>query len=63
MFESRVLRKIFGPKSDWERGNLKRLYTIIKSFMILTVHRILFGVENKQDMGGTCDTYGEERWF
>jgi hypothetical protein len=41
------------------------LYTIIKSFMISAVHRILFGVENKQEeMGGTCGTYGgEERLF
>jgi len=42
VFESRVLRKIFEPKGDVVSGKLRRMYAIMKSFMISTVHHILF---------------------
>lgn len=42
VLEIRVLRKIFEPKGDGISGKLRRLYTIMKSFMICTVHHILF---------------------
>jgi hypothetical protein len=41
LYESRVLRKMFEPKGDGVRGKLRRLYIIMKSFMISTVHHIL----------------------
>ena len=42
VFESRVMRKIFEPKGDGVRGKWRRLYTIMKSSMISTVHHLLF---------------------
>jgi hypothetical protein len=42
VFESRVLRKIFEPKGDDVSGKLRRPYIIMKSFMIRTVHHIVF---------------------
>jgi hypothetical protein len=41
MFENRVLRGIFGPKSDEVTGEWKNL--IMRSFIICTPHPILFG--------------------
>jgi hypothetical protein len=39
LFEDRVLRRIFGPKGDKERGECENY--IIRSFMICTPHHIL----------------------
>jgi hypothetical protein len=41
VFENRVLKKKFGPKSAKVIGN--RRDCIVRSFMICTLHKILFG--------------------
>jgi len=39
--ENRVLKRIFGPKSERQQGNGENL--IIRSLMICTPHQIFFG--------------------
>jgi hypothetical protein len=41
VFESRVLKKIFGPKRGEVTGSIEDYIT--RSFMIFTPHEILFG--------------------
>jgi hypothetical protein len=41
VFENRVLRRIFGPKRDEERGECRNY--IMRSLMICTPYPILFG--------------------
>jgi hypothetical protein len=43
VFERRVLRRIFGPKSDEVTGGGDTSKYIMKSLMICTAHQILFG--------------------
>ena len=44
VFESRVLRRVFGPKRDEVTGGEKSGEScIVRSFMICTPHIILFG--------------------
>jgi hypothetical protein len=41
VFENRVLRRIFGPKRDKEKGTGENY--IMRSLIICTSHQILFG--------------------
>jgi hypothetical protein len=48
-FESRVLRKISGPKRDEVTGEWRRHIT--RNFMTCTHHQILFGWSNQESDG------------
>jgi hypothetical protein len=41
VYENRVLRKIFGPKTEEVAGEWRRY--IMRSFMVSTLHQIFFG--------------------
>jgi hypothetical protein len=41
VFENRVLRKVFGPKTDEVTGNGDNY--VMRSLMICTAHPVLFG--------------------
>jgi hypothetical protein len=56
VFENRVLRETFGPKSDEVTGGGEK-YTM-RSLMICTPHKIQFGCSN--EMGGSRDIYGRQ---
>jgi hypothetical protein len=58
MFESRVLRGIFGPKREEETGGWGKLQT--ESFLNL----LLSGDQVKEcDMGGACNKYRNDEKF
>ena len=59
MFENRVLRKIFGPKSDEVTGGGEN-YTM-RSLIIGTPHKIQFGCSN--EMGGSHNIYGRREKY
>jgi len=60
VFEKRVLRRIFGPTKNEVTREWRRQY-IMRSLMICTAHPILLGDKiEKNEMGGTCSTYGRE---
>jgi hypothetical protein len=60
--ENRVLRRIFGPKTDEVTGS--RAICIMRSLMICTLHSILFGWSNKKnEMSGACNMYEGEDMF
>jgi hypothetical protein len=53
LYESRVLRRIFGPKGDEVMGTGENY--IMRSFVNCTSHPILFGNKIvKNEMGGAC---------
>ena len=56
MFESKVLRKIFGPKGG--RGNRGQEETAVLSLMICSPLQNLSDQVKKNEMGGVC---GERR--
>ena len=58
VFESRVLRKIFGPRREQESGE----NYIIRILMICNRHQLLFGdqIENNETDDQACSTYGEK---
>ena len=47
LFENRVLRKIFGPKTDEVTGNGENY--IMMNLMICTAHQILCGKSNREE--------------
>jgi hypothetical protein len=60
-FESRVLRRIFGPKRDevtgeWRRLRDEELYAVYSSANIIRVIKI-----KKTEMGRACSTYGDRK--
>ena len=57
MFKNRVLRKIFGPKSDEVTGEWRRLHN--EESVLLTQYCSGDKIE-KNEMGGACSAYGEE---
>jgi hypothetical protein len=60
VFENRELRRIFGSKRDEVTGNGE--HYIMRSSMICTAHQIFSGDKiEKNEMGGACNTYGEQR--
>jgi len=48
VFESRMLRRIFGPKRDEVTGSGENYIT--RSLMVFTVYHILFGSSMKEDV-------------
>jgi hypothetical protein len=61
VFLGRLLKKIFGPKRKEVRESAKE-NCVMKSFVIVITHQILFGNQIKENgKGGTCGEYGEEQ--
>jgi len=59
VFENRVLRKIFGPKRDEVTEEWRRLHN--EELCDLFSPDIIRGDQiEKNEMGGTCGTYGGE---
>jgi hypothetical protein len=64
VFETRVLRMIFGPKRDevtgeWRRLHNKELNDLCPSPSIIRVMQVM-----KNEIGGVCSMYGgEERYI
>jgi hypothetical protein len=59
VFENRVLRRIFGSKTDAVTGQWRRLYNGV--FMFYTPHQILsVNKIKKNKMDGACITYDRE---
>ena len=61
VFENRVLRRIFGSKRDevtweWRKLHNEELNDLYSSPNIVRVIKI-----EKNEMGGACSAYGEER--
>jgi hypothetical protein len=56
VFEKRVLRRIFGRKRDEVTGAGRNL--IRRSFMICTSKYYSVDKIKKNEMGGTCNTFG-----
>ena len=61
MFENRMLKNIFGPKRDEVTGKCSRqhneeLYDLCFSLNIIRVIKI-----KKNEMGGVCGTYVEQK--
>ena len=52
LFESRVLRRIFGPKRDGVTEEWRKLHNVL-----LTQYFVGDKIE-KNEMGGACGTYG-----
>jgi hypothetical protein len=60
LFDIRVLRRIFGPKSEEVRGEYtklksRELYVLFSSTNIIPVNKT-----KKNEMGMVCSTYGGE---
>ena len=58
--ENRVLKKIFGPKTDEQLGSGGRFIT--SSFMICTPHKLTLVWSNKEELNGrvVCRIQGEQ---
>jgi hypothetical protein len=61
VFENRVLRRIFGPKRDKETGEWVKLQNYELNTSVLLTQYCSGDKLEKDEMGGTCSTYGEER--
>jgi len=35
----------------------------MRNFLICTPYQILFAWSNREEMGGSCSTYGGEEWY
>ena len=59
MFESRVLRRVFGPKRDevTENGENYIMRSLVICILLLTQY-CAGGKIEKNEMGGACGTYG-----
>jgi hypothetical protein len=56
VFESRVLRRIFGPKRDEVTGEWRRLHN--EELNDLYITKYYSGNQIKEEVGGACSTYG-----
>jgi hypothetical protein len=54
MFESRVLRRIFGPKRDEVIGGWRKLHNE-------ELHNLYSSQVKEDEMGGACSTNGAKR--
>ena len=60
VFENRVLRRIFGPKSDEVSGEWRKLHNEELNDLYCS-HNIVRVIKSRKDvMGGACSTYGGE---
>jgi len=60
MLQYRVLRRIFGSKRDEVIGEWRKLHEELNDFARLTQYNAGDKIE-KNEMGGTCSMYGEEK--
>jgi hypothetical protein len=59
VLENRVLRRVFGPKTDEVTGEWRRLHSE-EIYDTCSSSNIIWLTQNKKDgMGGACGTYGE----
>jgi len=59
VFENRVLRRIFGPKTDELTEEWRKLH--MRSLIICTPHPVFSSDKiEKNENGGACNTYGGE---
>jgi len=63
VFENRVLRRIFGPKTDELTEEWRKLH--MRSLIICTAHPVFLSDKiEKNENGRACSTYrGEERFI
>jgi len=59
MFESRVLRNVFGPERGEETGGCRQLHSY--EFMICTPHYASVNQIKGNEMRSSCGTTGERR--
>jgi len=60
VFENMVLRRIFGPKRDEATGERRKLHNEELNDLY-SIKYFLGNQIDKNEMGGTCSTYGERR--
>jgi hypothetical protein len=58
MFENRVLRRIFGPKTDEATGDWRRLRNEELNDLYSSPNIIRVIKSRRLEMGGACGTYG-----
>ena len=61
VFENRVLRRIFGPKKDEVTGEGRKLHN--EELNDLYSSTSIVWVSNRDEISGTCSTYGREEGF
>jgi hypothetical protein len=60
VFESRVLRKVFGPKWDEGTGEWRKLHNEALRDLYSLPNIVAGNKIEKNEMGGACSTYGGE---
>jgi hypothetical protein len=68
VFDNRVLRRIFGPKSDEVRGEWRKLlneelYDLYCSLLVSSTDHYLVDQIKKNEMGGSCSIYGRAKRY
>ena len=58
MFENRLLRRIFGPKRDGVKGEWRKLHNEELNDLYSSLNIVRVIKNEKNEMGGACDTYG-----
>ena len=58
MFQNRLLRRIFGPKSNKVTGKWRRIHN--KELHTVRLTKYCSGDQMMNEMGGACGTYGGE---
>jgi hypothetical protein len=58
--ESRVLRRLFGPKRDEVTGEWRKRHNEELNYLLLLTHYCAGDKIEKNEMGGACSACGEE---
>jgi hypothetical protein len=61
VFENRVLRRVFGPKRDAITGEKRKLHNEEIYELHSSPRTIRATKSRKNELGGTCSTYGGEK--